>query len=130
MKKALDITLKMSKLIKFLPKRDGLSQKLKGELQPECPGMQIIRWIVRAEFLKSVLDNYSILQELWEKSVKLAKESQMTARIVGVASQMATFDFYFGVYIGEMILRHLEKLCRTLQKGHFSSRRPTSCIFC
>ena len=38
MKKALDITLEMSKLIKFIsPKRDSLFQNLKEELQPECP---------------------------------------------------------------------------------------------
>ena len=73
-----------------------------------------------AEFLQTVLVNYSILQELWEKSVKLAKESEMTARNVAIACQMATFDFYFGVCIGEM----------TLQKGHFSSRKPIFCISC
>jgi len=55
-----------------------------------------------AESLKSVVDNYSVLQELWEESEKLTKDPEM-----------ATFDFYFGVYIGEMILRHSS---RTLQK--------------
>ena len=124
MKKALDITLEMSKLIKFSPKRDALFQKLKGELQPECPGMRVLcptRWTVRADSLKSVLDNYSVLQELWEESVKVTKESELTARIVGVSSQMATFDFYFGVYIGEMILRHSDNLSRTLQKKDISA---------
>ena len=47
---------------------------------------------------------------------KLTKDSDPTARIIGVASQMATFDFYFGVCIGEMILRHSGNLSRTLQK--------------
>ena len=107
-KKSLDITLEMSKLIKFSPKRDALFQKLKGELQPKCSGKWVLcptKWTVRADSLKSILDNYSVLQELCEESVKVTKESEMTARIVGVASQMATFVFYFGVYIGEMILR-------------------------
>ena len=101
-------------------------------MQPECPGMRVLcptRWTVRADSLESVLDNYSVLQELWEESVKVTKESEMTARIVGVASQMATFDFYFGVYIGEMILRHSDNLSRTLQKN-FSSRRAICCLSC
>ncbi|XP_065886227.1 zinc finger MYM-type protein 1-like [Dysidea avara] len=124
MKKALDITLEMSKLIKFLPKRDALFQNLKEELQPECPGMRVLcptRWTVRADSLKSVLDNYSVLQELWEESEKLTKDSETTARIIGVASQMATFDFYFGVYISEMILRHSDNLSKALQKKDISA---------
>jgi len=57
MKKALDITLEMSELIKFSPKRDSLLQILKEELQPECPGMRVLD----GQSLKSVLDNYSVL---------------------------------------------------------------------
>ena len=72
-----------------------------------------------AEFLHTVLDNYSVLQKLWEESIKLAKESEMIARIVAIACQMATFDFYFGVCIGEM----------ALQKG-ISAAIPTFCISC
>ena len=124
MKKALDITLEMSKLIKFSPKRDAMFHKLKEELQPECPGMRVLcptRWTVRADSLRSVLDNYSVLQELWEEAEKASKESETTARIIGVASQMATFDFYFGVYIGELILRHSDNLSRTLQKKDISA---------
>ena len=34
---------------------------------------------------------------------------------------MATFDFYFGVYIGEMILRHSDNLNRTLEKKEISA---------
>ena len=124
MKKALDITLEMSKLIKFSPKRDALFQNLKVELQPECPGMRVLcptRWTVRADSLKSVLDNYSALQELWEEAEKLTKDSETTARIIGVASQMTKFDFYFGVYIGEMILRYSDNISKTLQKKRYFS---------
>jgi len=42
MKKALDITLEMSKLIKYSPKRDVLFQNLKQDLQPECPRMRVL----------------------------------------------------------------------------------------
>ena len=32
----------------------------------------------------------------------MAKESDIRARLIGVGSQMTSFDFYFGVYLGEM----------------------------
>jgi len=61
------------------------------------------------------------LQELWEEAEKLTKDSETTARIIGVKSQMATFDFYFGVYIGEMILRYSDNLSKALQKKDISA---------
>ena len=124
LKKALDITFEMSKLIKHSPKRDALFTKLKEELQPELPGMRVLcptRWTVRADSLKSVLDNYIVLQELWEEAEKTTKDSDITARVIGVASQMRNFEFFFGIYLGEMILRHSDNLSRTLQKKDLSA---------
>ena len=49
LKKALDITYEMTKLIKYSPKRDAMFNKLKDELQPECPGIRVLcptRWTV------------------------------------------------------------------------------------
>ena len=124
LRKALDITFEMSKLIKHSPKRDALFTKLKEELQPELPGMRVLcptRWTVRADSLKSVLDNYVVLQELWEEAEKTTKDSDITARVIGVASQMRNFEFFFGIYLGEMILRYSDNLSRTLQKKDLSA---------
>ena len=98
--------------------------KLKEQLQPELPGMRVLcptRWTGRADSLKSVLDNYIVLQELWEESEQTTKDSGVSARVIGVASQMRTFEFYFGIYLGEMILRHSDNLSRTLQKKDLSA---------
>ena len=98
--------------------------KLKEQLQPELPGMRVLcptRWTGRADSLKSVLDNYIVLQELWEESEQTTKDSGISARVIGVASQMRTFEFYFGIYLGEMILRHSDNLSRTLQKKDLSA---------
>ena len=124
LKKALDITYEMSKLIKYSPKRDAMFNKLKDELQPECPGIRVLcptRWTVQADSLKSVLDNYMVLQHLWEEAEIASKESDITARLIGVGSQMNSFDFYFGVYLGEMILHHTDDLSKTLQKRELSA---------
>ena len=82
----------MSKLIKHSPKRDALFTKLKKEFQPELPGMRVLcptRWTVRADSLKSVLDNYLVLQELWEEAEKTTKDSDITAHVICVAFQMS-----------------------------------------
>ena len=89
--------------------------KLKDELQPECPGIRVLcptRWTVRADSLKSVSDNYTVLQHLWEEAELVAKESDIRARLIGVGSQMTSFDFYFGVYLGEMVLCHTDNLSK------------------
>ena len=51
------------------------------------------RWTVKAEALKSIVDNFEVLQNLWEESLEYVKESEMRARIGGVSDGMMKFDF-------------------------------------
>ena len=121
----------MSKLIKYSPKRDAMFSKLKDDLQPECPGIRVLcptRWTVRANSLKSVLDNYTVLQHLWEEAESVAKESDIRARLIGVGSQITSFDFYFGVYLGEMVLRHTDNLSKTYKRKSYQQQRGNKCL--
>ncbi len=43
------------------------------------------------------------------------------ARINGVASQMKTFDYYFGICLGHLILKHRDNLSRALQNSDISA---------
>lgn len=61
------------------------------------------------------------MQELWEKCVEIVKDSETIAQINGVASQMSTFTFLFGVELGETILRNTDNLSKTLQHRVFSA---------
>ena len=45
----------------------------------------------------------------------------MKAHINGVASQMKGFDFFYGVSLGQLILRHSDNLSRTLQRADISA---------
>ncbi len=45
----------------------------------------------------------------------------MKARIQGVASQMMNFDYFFGISLGLLILRHTDNLSRTMQKVDMSA---------
>ena len=75
----------------------------------------------KAEALKSILDNFEVLQNLWEESLEYVKESEMHARIRGVSDRMMKFDFFFGVMLGQTVLSHSDNLSRTLQKGDISA---------
>ena len=45
----------------------------------------------------------------------------MTARIRGVAAQMKVFDFFYGLVLGELLLRHSDNLSRALQHSSISA---------
>ena len=65
-----------------------------------CP----TRYMVRAEALQSILNNHAVLQELWVESLDQVKDSEMKACILGVASQMKTFSYIFGIVLEDSIL--------------------------
>ena len=124
MQEALDITAEITKLVKLSPRRGTIFQHLKDELAPLDPGIRVLcptRWTVKAEALKSIVDNFEVLQHLWEESLEYVKESEMRARILGVSDCMMKFDFFFGAILGETVLSHSDNLSRTLQKGDISA---------
>ena len=124
MQEALDITAEITKLVKLSPRRGTIFQRLKDELAPLDPGIRVLcptRWTVKAEALKSTVDNFEVLQHLWEESLEYVKESEMRARILGVSDRMMKFDFFFGAILGETVLSHSDNLSRTLQKGDISA---------
>ena len=82
-----------------------------------CP----TRWTVRAEALHSILANYEVLQSLWEESVDCVRDTEMRSRIQGISACMTTFDFFFGVSLGELLLNHGDNLSRALQASSISA---------
>ena len=73
------------------------------------------------EALQSVITNYGVLQQLWEESLDFVKEAEMRSRIQGVSVCMTSFDFMFGILLGQLLLRHGDNLSRTLQSPHMSA---------
>ena len=104
--------------------RDAIFKRLKEEMASDSPGIRVlcpIRWTVKAEALKTILDNFNVLLELWDELLEVIRETEMKARIQGVAAQIKKFDFYFGVSLGLLILRHTDNLSRTMQKADMSA---------
>ena len=91
MKKALDITHEITKLVKYSPRRKSAFNNLKDEMSPGNPGVRVLcptRWTVRADSMESIVCNYSVLQELWDEAVSFVRDSEVIAHIRGVAAQM------------------------------------------
>ena len=89
----------------------------KSWLQIQLHGVRALcphRWTVRAQLLRSILDNYEALCTTWEKAIEIAKDTEMKSRIIGVSSQMEKFDYFYGVMLGELILNHTDNLSCTL----------------
>lgn len=128
MKSALETTHEITKLIKFSPRREAIFRDLKAESDfasnNRAGGIRVLcptRWTVRADSLLSILSNYSVLLSAWDEALEAARDTESKARIRGVQVQMRTFDFLFGVSLGEMVLRHTDNLSKTLQDKSISA---------
>ena len=49
------------------------------------------------------------------------KDTEIKARIQGVAAQMMKFDYFFGISLGLLILRHTDNLSKTMQRADMSA---------
>ena len=114
----LDHALEICKLLKFSPRRDAIFNKIKQEITPHVPGLRTLcptRWTVRAASLESIRLNYATLMATWEEAVDVAKQSELKARINGVAAKMGEFEFLFCLMLAELLLRHCDNLSKAIQ---------------
>ena len=79
------------------------------------------RWTVRAESLKSILENYTALQELWDAALETGLDNEVRSRITGVNAQMESFNYFFGTSVGELVLKHGDNLSKALQNESISA---------
>ena len=78
----LDTTFEITKLIKKWP-------KFLDEIKAGSPGIRMLcptRWTMRAETLESISENYRALQLTWDAAKEVANNSELRARITGVAN--------------------------------------------
>ena len=65
--------------------------------------------------MKSIIDNWVALQQVWDESLDGDLEPEIKSKIIGVKSQMTTFNYFCGVTILQLFLRHSNNLSKTLQ---------------
>ena len=69
------------------------------------------RWTVRATCLQRVIDNYEALMKVWIHCLDNGKmESELKGRIIGVKTQMESFELYFGLHLGGLLYSHTDNL--------------------
>ena len=123
-------------LVKKSPQRDTKLEKIQkahvedGEnpsptIRMLCP----TRWTVKADAMDSILKNYDCLMELWEWSLSHVKDTNMKARIRGVRSHMSTVEYFYGLTLGECLLRHADNLSATLQTKDMSAAEGKTIAF-
>ncbi len=124
LKDALDTTHEISELLKFSPRREAIFQKLRNEISPNYAGFRTLcptRWTVRASSLASVINNYSIILSVWDEALTIARDTETRARLIGVQYVMSQFEYFFGIVLGEVILKHTDNLSKTLQNPKLCS---------
>ena len=103
-------THEITNFINKSPGCDAIFKLPKEEMGCDSPGIRVLcptRWTVRADALKSTLDNFSVFLEFWADSLECVMNTEMKARIQGVAAQMMKLD-----YFGFSLLTTLAKQCR------------------
>ena len=76
--------------------------------------------------MQSIVDNWKVLNELWEECLETKLEREVRARIIGVSHQMTTFNYFFAVKLGALLLKHSDNLSKTLQKTRLSAGEAQS----
>lgn len=121
----------ITKLIKKSPKREVLFCDLQDEICPDAQGIRLLcptRWTVRAEAMTSIAENYQVLQKTWIDAKKATRDTEMKSRIDGVAAQMKTFKFFFGLLLGRKILTMVDNLSRSLQSKTMSANEGQNVV--
>ena len=115
-----DTVLEMAKVFKYSAKKKAMLLKLKADLSPETMGIRPLcptRWTVRAESLRSVILNYSVIHSVLEEIIEEYRgNSEATSQARGIMVTMENFSFLFGVVIGEKLFSITDTLSKALQK--------------
>ena len=136
MQNALETSLDISKPVKKSPKFESqlitIHQKGLFTENDEQNKTKTIRVFsdtgrtVRRSALVSIIQHYEELKESWKWCLKEYKDTETKARIIGVQTQMNKFNYFFGVKLAILLLRHSDDLSTTLQRPKLSASQVQS----
>ena len=122
---ALSNAYEIEKLIKKSPKREARFNKLKEEIGSTNTSIRAFsrtRWTVKANSIKSIIDNYSLLIQTFEQDLEESKMPlEMSTRIRGIVSIMTKFSCFFSFKLAYFILRHTDSLATKIQKSDLNA---------
>ena len=101
---SMEVAFEVSKLIEFSLKRNAAFDRIKEyESDDDISGIGIrsfcpTRWTVHGASISSILENYNILNQLWDECLEAHLVPNVKGRIIGVKAQMCQFQLLFGLY--------------------------------
>ena len=107
-REALETAYEITKLTKYSPKRIAAFNRIKAEISDE-------------DAITSILENYSVLSQLWEECLEARMKPDLKRRVIEVKTQLGSHQLLFGLKLSEKILRVTDNLSRTLQKTSLSA---------
>ena len=94
MKSALERTYEMTKLVKYSPRGGQLFDEIKDDIAPGTPGVRVLCPTI---WMLSIIQNCTVLNELWDKACNVVGDTETIDGIRGAAAQMASFEFFLGL---------------------------------
>ena len=94
--------------MKYSPKRKGASNRLRKGNEPWIFGDTILCpncWTVREALSESILDNSVVSQKLRNGILKGRVDSRVRGQAIGVQTQMRSFNFFFGIKMGVIVIQ-------------------------
>ena len=67
---------------------------------------------------KAFLDDWAVSQALRDGILKGRVHSRVPCQVIGVQTQMQRFNFFFGIQLGALVLRHTDYSFSTLRYTH------------
>lgn len=68
-----------------------------------------------------MIDNFAVLLELWDVALDVSTDSEAQARIGGVKANMISFNFVFGLVLGQRLLAHTDNLSKAMQSPNMTA---------
>ena len=109
-------------------KRENILRNLKEQIECENDNANNLltlskaRWTVRAVCFTTILDNYTVLWNVWKHCLQNDQmKTELKSRIIGVKTQMEYFHLFFGLNLGHRIFSHTDKQSKTLQAKKISA---------
>ena len=134
---ATDKSKEVVHLTNYSPKKENIFGAIKENLENEdqaeaeadekceSPGLaqfSATRWTVRASCFKRIFQNYQSFIKTWKECLQQGGLStSVKARILGCKANMKTFDYFFGLLLGEQLFSHTDNLSATLQSRKISA---------
>ena len=80
MKSALERTYEITKLVKYSPRGGQLFDEIKDDIAPGTPGVRVLCPTI---WMLSIIQNYTVLNELWDKACNVVGDTETIAGIRG-----------------------------------------------